>query len=143
MSDWSEREEWVVTGQGWARRSRGAPLRLTGPGEVLRGVPCGESGPYLLCLQSEVLPGNFLVAREEGRMVWDSPESLSQCAYVRRLTVRRTLIIEIFPVLRVLHWRPQSGKLLQVPDNAGTLVRSWSGSQPPHSLRSVPGLVLD
>ena len=80
MSDWSQRESWVVAAQDWGRRSRGATVRLSGLGEVVRGRACDETH---LCLESAVEPGNYLVARADGRMVWWSTSTAAQCGYVR------------------------------------------------------------
>ena len=80
VSDWTWRAQWLVAAQDWGRRSRGATVRLSGLGEVVRGRPCDETH---LCLESAVEPGNFLVARQDGRMVWQRLSSPAQCGYVR------------------------------------------------------------
>ena len=102
-SDWSEREQWLVAAQDWGRRSRGATVRLGGLGEVVRGRPCDETH---LCLESAVEPGNFLVARPDGRMVWQRLASTAQCGYVRPsyTSLSSSFSVQtIISVLRLLH----------------------------------------
>ena len=127
----------------WGRRSAGASLRLSGLGEVVRGVPCGRQ---TVCLESDLQPGNFLVAWQEGRMVWQRQPSSSQCGHVR-LSVSSDLInVRVSAVLRPLHCRPLSrGHIREVSDPAGPRPRPRPPlhSQPPRGVRQVPGLVLD
>ena len=84
LSDWSGREEWLVAGSDWGRRSAGASLRLSGLGEVVRGVPCGG---HQICLESADQPGNYLVAWQEGRMVWQRQPATSECGHVSQIYI--------------------------------------------------------
>ena len=138
MSDWSGREPWLVAGHDWGRRSRGATVRLTGLGEVLRGRGCDETH---LCLESALEPGNFLVARADGRMVWQRLDSTAQCGYVRQTPPSQALSRNNISVLRLLHRHSDDGQhLQQVP--AGP--RAWCGQETNSAdgLRPIPHLVL-
>ena len=142
-SDWSvtEGEQWLVAGHDWGRRSRGATVRLAGLGEVVRGRACDQTR---LCLESVLEPGNFLVGRPAGRMVWQRMASTAECGYVRPsyLTSLSVSLSTIISVLRLLYRHPDDGQqhLHQVP--AGPRPSHWQETNSADCLRPVPHLVL-
>ena len=140
VSDWSERDQWVVAAGDWGRRSAGASLRLSGLEEV-RGVTCGR---HHVCLESGQEPGNFLVAWQEGRMVWQRQPGVTECGHVSQIFLSPPNSLST--VLYLLHCRPPDRAwLLQVSDRAGPGPGPGPGQppRPPLRLRQVPRLVLD